>query len=408
MAKSLLNSSFSNKNVLFLQGPVGPFFRRLAKDLQTRDNKVYKINFNGGDYFFFPQASNYRESIEKFPEFLLNHIHTHQINAVVLFGDCRPIHCVALNAIKNLDLDVFVFEEGYLRPDHITLEQVGVNSNSLLPKTAEYYSAQTAQKIAPVSKIGNAFWHAASYAILYYIFANLFRPWFSEYKHHRSLHIKEAWYWIKGTWRKYFFAWRERGIEQQLSQPLKKRFFLIPLQLSSDAQVTHHSEFDSVTEFISSTIKSFAQHAPKDTFLAIKHHPYDRGYHDYTKLIDRLAQKWQVSNRIFYIHDQRLPQLLQNARGVVTINSTTGLSALYHHAPTKVCGDAVYDIPGLCYQGDLNDFWNEAAQFEINPDLYSKYIAYLEQRCQINGSFYRRIKNSGNHAGLNLSRENFL
>ena len=125
-------------------------------------------------------------------------------------------------------------------------------------------------------------------------------------------------------------------------------------------------------------------------------------------MIDRLAQKWQVSNRIFYIHDQRLPLLLQNARGVVTINSTTGLSALYHHAPTKVCGDAVYDIPGLCYQGDLNDFWNEAAQFEINPDLYSKYIAYLEQRCQINGSFYRRIKNSGNHAGLNLSRENFL
>ena len=71
VAKSLLNSSFSNKNVLFLQGPVGPFFRRLAKDLQTRDNKVYKINFNGGDYFFFPQASNYRESIEKFPEFFV-------------------------------------------------------------------------------------------------------------------------------------------------------------------------------------------------------------------------------------------------------------------------------------------------------------------------------------------------
>lgn len=407
MSKSLLHPDFSNKNVLFLQGPVGGFFRRLAKDLQARNNHVHKINFNGGDYLFFPKGVNYRDSIERFPAFLRDYIHTHQIDTIVLFGDCRPIHCAALSIVNNLDLDVFVFEEGYLRPNHITLEQVGVNGNSLLPKTAEYYLAQTTPNSTPARNVGNIFWHATIYAILYYLFANLCKPWFREYQHHRSLRIKEAWYWIKGTWRKYFYAWRERGIEHRLSQHLKKRFFLAPLQLSSDAQVTHHSEFDSVTEFITATINSFAQYAPTDTFLTIKHHPYDRGYHDYTKLIHQLTQQWQLSDRIFYIHDQRLPLLLQNARGVVTINSTTGLSALYHHAPTKVCGDAVYDIPGLCYQGDLNDFWNEAAQFEINPDLYSKYIAYLEQRCQINGSFYRRIKNTGNHASLNLSRENF-
>ena len=106
-----------------------------------------------------------------------------------------------------------------------------------------------------------------------------------------------------------------------------------------------------------------------------------------------------------YIHDQNLPRLLRNARGVVVINSTVGLSALYHHAPTKVCGEAVYDIPQLCYQGDLDHFWQEANEFEVNRELFAKYINYLENRCQINGSFYKKLKHTGNHTGLNLSHE---
>ena len=106
-----------------------------------------------------------------------------------------------------------------------------------------------------------------------------------------------------------------------------------------------------------------------------------------------------------YIHDQNLPRLLRNARGVIVINSTVGLSALYHHAPTKVCGEAIYDIPQLCYQGDLDHFWQEANEFEVNRELFAKYINYLENRCQINGSFYKKLKHTGNHTGLNLSHE---
>lgn len=39
---------FSGKNVLLLQGPVGGFFRKIATKIPKA--KVYKVNFNGGDY----------------------------------------------------------------------------------------------------------------------------------------------------------------------------------------------------------------------------------------------------------------------------------------------------------------------------------------------------------------------
>src|SRR5256885_12968535 len=42
------------KRVLLLQGPVGPFFRRLATLLRAAGAEVHKVNFNGGDCLFFP------------------------------------------------------------------------------------------------------------------------------------------------------------------------------------------------------------------------------------------------------------------------------------------------------------------------------------------------------------------
>ena len=49
-------------NVLLLQGPFGPFFRRLARDMEADGVTVHKVNFNAGDALFFrhPNAVSYR------------------------------------------------------------------------------------------------------------------------------------------------------------------------------------------------------------------------------------------------------------------------------------------------------------------------------------------------------------
>jgi capsular polysaccharide export protein len=94
-----------------------------------------------------------------------------------------------------------------------------------------------------------------------------------------------------------------------------------------------------------------------------------------------------VSERIFVVHDLYLPTLLEHSRAVVTINSTVGLTALGFGIPTITLGNAIYDIEGLtCRAMKLDDFWSSYEE----PDgaLYEKYVNYLIDKTQLNGSFY--------------------
>jgi len=52
-------------------------------------------------------------------------------------------------------------------------------------------------------------------------------------------------------------------------------------------------------------------------------------------------------------------ELLSNAAGIVTINSTVGTTGLYNRVPVKVLGNAVFDIPGLTSQQPLDAFWQD-------------------------------------------------
>ena len=53
--------------------------------------------------------------------------------------------------------------------------------------------------------------------------------------------------------------------------------------------------------------------------------------------------------RIFYLDRIHLPTTLDHARGCVTINSSVGLAALIHGAPTITLGEAAYNLRGLTF-----------------------------------------------------------
>jgi capsular polysaccharide export protein len=82
-----------------------------------------------------------------------------------------------------------------------------------------------------------------------------------------------------------------------------------------------------------------------------------------------------------------------------------GLSALYHNTPLKVCGEAIYDMPGLTFRGSLKDFWRAASLFRIDRELFRRFRAYLIEHTQLNGSFYKRLDLPGSHSGLLWSKD---
>lgn len=397
--------AFRGKRVLLLQGPVGPFFASLALDLRGAGAQVFKVNFNGGDWWYSPpdafaRTFNYRGGMDAWPAYFLRLAQRLGIDIVMLLGDCRPIHEPILAICDQIGVERAVFEEGYLRPDHITVERGGVNSHSSMPRDPGAFRAYRDMVAPPMQALGSTFGAAARLAMAYYFMGSLLKPWFWSYRHHRPLGILDGLHWIRSYLRKHRYARRDAGVAQALCEQHDKKFFVVALQLSADAQVVVHSDYERIEDFIVQVAESFARHAEPDQVLVFKHHPLDRGYSDYSAIITALSHRLGIVDRCLYVHDPHLPTLLGHALGVVTINSTVGMSALELGCSVKSCGRAIYDIQGLTFQGDLDDFWKYAHVSRPERDLVKAFRNYLLTHNQHNGSFYRKIPRQPLRSGV--------
>ena len=274
----------SSGHLLFLQGPLGPFFRRLANVFSHQGYTSYKINFNAGDRLFggADHTSNFSGSAATWPVYLEQFITQHKINAVFLMGDCRSYHRQTKVVCKRLGVRVLVFEEGYLRPDTITLEEYGVNAFSNLNLTHKnlqkiiHHSCKSAVKMGPTMRARGL------YAAAYYWAALLGKKSFPYYQHHRDFHpVAEGAKWIRGFARKLMYRKHDFNVEENLQTSLSGKFYLVALQVHDDSQMRFHSPYASVEDFITETVHSFSSHAPEETVMVLKHHPMDRGYTHY-------------------------------------------------------------------------------------------------------------------------------
>ncbi|MFL6621229.1 MAG: capsule biosynthesis protein [Sulfurifustis sp.] len=394
------------EQILLLQGPMGAFFRRFTEWLEQHGADVWKINLNGGDWFFYPYGNvvDFRGPRQDWPDYLRRFLIERRIARVYLYNDCRPYHRLAIETCRQLRIPVMVFEEGYIRPDYVTLEQGGVNAFSSVPRDPHFYLRRLHSDEPARAPACASFFEMALSAALYYTFGLLFRWYYPHYEHHRSFNpFSEGAKWLLAGARKLLYRPRDRQLTRRLTQELRRRYFLVPLQTCVDSQLRIHSNYADTRDFIHEVLSSFAEHAPKDTLLVFKHHPMDRGHRHYGKFIRDSAAAKGIEERVYYGHDLHLPSCLDHARGVVLINSTVGLSALLHGVPLKVMGDAFYDIEGLTCQRPLEDFWKKPGT--ISPQLHRKFRNYLITTTQLNGSFYGRFPLSPPPLPADLGRQ---
>lgn len=380
------------KNILLLQGPMGKFFNKLYDKFIDCGANVFRIGLNAGDWLYAHNQNYYayKDLPKEWKFFIENFYKKHNIDKVLLFGDCRFYHKIAIKIAKKLKIDVYVFEEGYLRPGFITMEYYGANAHSRVPKNREFYDHYESQN---KNLQENKFTHStyglmAWWAFWYYVVGNIFYFLYPNYIHHRDFYaIKECFYGLRNLFRKNLNKILEFSFNKKLDSELHNMYYFVPLQVEEDFQVRKNSNFKNVEHFIDFTLNSFAKNAPKHTKILFKHHPMDRGKKNYKKFIVNLAKKLNVENRVLITFDIHLPTALKNAIAVVTINSTVGLSALLHSKPTICLGRAIYDMEGLTSKGmSLDRFWKEFK--EVDSELYIKFRQYLLDETQIYGSFY--------------------
>lgn len=381
------------KNILFLQGPMGNFFKELGIFCTEKGATTYKIGFNMGDKFF-GKNQNYipfRDPPEAWPAFIQNFLKEQKIDKIFLFGDCRFYQRIARKIAYEQNIDVYVFEEGYIRPHYITLEKFGVNGFSNLSRKAEFYFALPEEHTPTPEHARQSKTQMVVSAILYYALSNIFNYRYPHYQHHRDFSaIKEFFHGIRGIWRKGLYRVTERNYLNHITHDLSKKYYFVPLQTHNDFQILQHSSYRSIEKFIIEVLESFSHHAPKDTHLIFKHHPVDRGRKNYSSFIAEQAALLNIDARILPIHDVHLPTCLKHALGTITINSTVGLTSIGYGIPTIVLGDAIYDIKGLTNKGiSLKKFWHQHQK--PDPELYTKFQQYLIKTTQLNGSFYGKF-----------------
>lgn len=377
---------------LILQGTASPFFCRLAAGLRDRGHEVRRVNFCGGDFIYAGAAAawDYAGKVGDLPGWYADIAKAGAFTDVIMFGDCREIHRHMHPVSQHFGMRVHVFEEGYVRPHWLTLEEHGVNGRSLLPRDPAWYLDQ--RRVTPYSPVGRATGYnlfERTYHDIRYRAANtLFASQFPHYRSHRprSGFFEYAGLAMRSLRERHYHREAECVTRELLDSG--RPYYLFPLQLNSDAQIVVHSPFDGVRDAIEKVMLSFARNAPSDAWLVIKNHPLDTGLIDYRRFAQGLARQLGLGERFRFIDAGHLPTLLDHARGVVVVNSTVGLSALHHCRPLIALGTAIYDMPSMTWQDSLDDFWRHAEPPDMH--LYQCFLDYIIHHTQINGDFYTR------------------
>ena len=189
------------KRVLFLQGPLGPFFRELAHYFSQHGYETHRIVFNGGDRFYGggDYVTEYRGSSEEWSQFLESYLAEHDIESVFVMGDCRYYHRTAKPVCRKLGVRFLVFEEGYLRPNTITLEEHGVNALSQLDLSPDNLASVKSHNCKSEVVMGDTMLARTRFAAAYYWAAFFARNRFPSYCHHRAFHpVTEGAKWWRG------------------------------------------------------------------------------------------------------------------------------------------------------------------------------------------------------------------
>ncbi|BEV36769.1 capsular biosynthesis protein [Synechococcus sp. M16CYN] len=371
--------------VLLLMGPIGLFFARLSRYLRKCGVPVTKVAFPLRE-FGFPSNLKvaFRGDMKEWRPFVRRLIQDRGIRHIFMYGDFIIPHRVAIEEAQTLGIEAWVFELGYLRPNYVTLERDRVNARSNLNKPASFY-----RNLAPVDQLPQGIvldpgwrWRKAWKAPTFIQHAFTDYP-IIEREHKLQPSPSFLWCQMRGIWRYWLYRWKERGLKRRLLEHVS--FFLAVLQVSSDSQIQTGSPYRGMHDFIEDVIHSFAKHAHVSDQLTFKHHPRDRGYNNYEVLIGLLARRYAVADRVHYFHDGPLSTYLRVCRGVVTVNSTVGLQALFHAVPTKTMGSAFYDLEGLTDQKSLDDFWRNP--YLSDRSLFYRFYNHLITSTQVNGNF---------------------
>lgn len=372
-----------------LQGHPSPFWGQLRDGLVADGHEVRKIHLCFADLVYWGRrpATSYRGRYSKWKGWLQEYLAAEGITDILYYADRHPYHADALDVSRDLNVNCWAIEFGYLRPDWLTLEPEAMGAMSTFPKDRPTIEALADGTQAP--DMDNHYPHSfpveAFHEVTFHLLQAYGRPFY-------PLFNSDKIYWPAID----YLSWlgelaREKGRQaaavrlQERAENGQVSYNLVAMQIQADYQIRASSPYDHLSEFLDEVMGSFAAHAPEDRQLIIKLHPLDNGLERWFSRVPKLASAHGLSDRVHLIRGGDLTVFLQNSEGVVLVNSTVGIHALRDGVPTYVAGEAIFDIDGLTHQASLDTFWTQPER--VDRQYYETFERALS-RIQVKGSFY--------------------
>jgi len=378
------------RSFLFLQGPASDFFDQVGRALLARGHRVHRVNLHLGDRLFWHlPATNFRGRRTDWRHCVAGILDRHCVTDLVLMGPDRPYHVVAAEEARARGIAVICTDLGYLRPDWITPEQDGVTSWSRLPHDSRAIAELAACFPPPdmALRFRTPFALLAVTDLAYNLGELVGRPLYPHYRRHAIFHpLAEYAGWISALVRRAATRGRTERERARLEGG-RGAYFLFPLQLATDFQLRAHAPYPDQREAIRDVLASFAASGTAHS-LVIVVHPLDNGLIAWRRVALRHAAELGLAGRVVVLEGGITGGLLRRASGVVTINSTVGLTALQEQVPVKVLGNAVFDIPGLTCQAALDAFWHVPQRSD--PDLLRNFLRVVAGTTQVKGGYFQR------------------
>lgn len=376
------------RHYLFVGAPFGPFSRLLGGSLRTEGARCSRIILNAGDASDWgsKEAEAYRGHPRAWPSWIAAYMQRERVSDLIVYGDSNPYCVAAMRRARRMDVKIHVLEQGYFRPDWITLERDGVNGSSRLPRDPDYFRQMAKfmpdERHVEVGRIATA---GVARIFAYHVVAYLGCWAFPNFRFaYPYSPLRQAAGHIRRYVLQHLLSRRTRATLGRI-MTAERPMYLAILQRPGDSQLVKHSSVKTVTDFIDQVLTSFAAHAQPKAQLVFKCHPLDHGLENHRAIIRRLAAARGVADRVVYLDGGDLAAIVRRSSGVISVNSTAGLVGIELERPTVVLGCATYDISGMTHQDGLDRFWTRPQG--PDADVFAAYKRLVMATTQINGAY---------------------